>query len=95
MLRSRAFIYVASRLVLARIDDIVQEWEEINDTHTFGPMDVVVSVGANDTINLAAEDDPKNSVIAGMPVVLQVSGAMGLGRVGAKSEGIHWLCTDE
>jgi len=46
--------------------DIVLEMEEIN--HDFPETDVVLVVGANDTINSAALDDP-NSVIAGMPVL--------------------------
>jgi NAD(P) transhydrogenase len=46
--------------------DIVQELEEINDD--FDETDVVLVIGANDTVNSAAEDDP-NSDIAGMPVL--------------------------
>jgi NAD(P) transhydrogenase len=46
--------------------DIVEEMEEINDD--FKDTDVVLVIGANDTINSAAEDDP-NSQIAGMPVL--------------------------
>jgi len=46
--------------------DIVEEMEEINDD--FSKTDVVLVIGANDTINSAAEDDP-NSQIAGMPVL--------------------------
>merc|ERR1712083_956075 len=46
--------------------DIVQEMEEINDD--FPDTDVVLVIGANDTVNSAAEDDP-NSEIAGMPVL--------------------------
>ncbi|KAL3766758.1 hypothetical protein ACHAWO_005156 [Cyclotella atomus] len=46
--------------------DIVEELEEINDD--FDETDVVLVIGANDTINSAAEDDP-NSEIAGMPVL--------------------------
>ena len=40
--------------------------DEINDD--FGDTDLVLVVGANDTVNSAAEDDP-NSIIAGMPVL--------------------------
>jgi NAD/NADP transhydrogenase beta subunit len=36
--------------------DIVHEMDEINDE--FGETDVVLVIGANDTINSAAEDDP-------------------------------------
>jgi NAD(P) transhydrogenase subunit beta len=40
--------------------------DEINDD--FGDTDVVLVIGANDTVNPAAEDDP-TSPIAGMPVL--------------------------
>lgn len=46
--------------------DIVEEMEEINDD--FSDTDVALVIGANDTVNSAAEDDP-NSQIAGMPVL--------------------------
>lgn len=46
--------------------DIVEELEEINDD--FEETDVALVIGANDTVNSAAEDDP-NSEIAGMPVM--------------------------
>jgi len=46
--------------------DIVEEMEEINDS--FDQTDLTLVIGANDTINSAAEDDP-NSPIAGMPVL--------------------------
>lgn len=46
--------------------DIVEELEEINDD--FDDTDIVLVIGANDTVNSAAEDDP-NSEIAGMPVL--------------------------
>ena len=46
--------------------DYVLEMEEINDD--FPSTDVALIVGANDTINSAAEDDP-TSIIAGMPVL--------------------------
>ncbi|CAM9474252.1 unnamed protein product [Pylaiella littoralis] len=46
--------------------DIVHEMEDINDE--MSSADVCLVVGANDTVNSAAEDDP-NSSIAGMPVI--------------------------
>ncbi|GGA64953.1 NAD(P) transhydrogenase subunit beta [Neiella marina] len=46
--------------------DIVLEMDEINDD--FPETDVVLVIGANDTVNPAAQDDP-NSPIAGMPVL--------------------------
>jgi NAD(P) transhydrogenase subunit beta len=46
--------------------DIVLEMDEINDD--FAGTDVVLVIGANDTVNPAALDDP-NSPIAGMPVL--------------------------
>ncbi|MBI1351590.1 MAG: Re/Si-specific NAD(P)(+) transhydrogenase subunit beta [Actinomycetales bacterium] len=46
--------------------DIVLEMDEINDD--FPSTDVVLVIGANDTVNPAAEEDPA-SPIAGMPVL--------------------------
>jgi len=46
--------------------DVVLEMEEINDD--FPDTDVSLVVGANDTVNSAAIEDP-NSIIAGMPVL--------------------------
>ena len=46
--------------------DIVLEMDEINDD--FSDTDVVLVIGANDTVNPSALDDP-NSPIAGMPVL--------------------------
>ncbi|XP_071142240.1 NAD(P) transhydrogenase, mitochondrial-like [Mytilus edulis] len=46
--------------------DIVLEMDEINDD--FPNTDLVLVIGANDTVNSAAEEDP-NSIIAGMPVL--------------------------
>ncbi len=46
--------------------DIVMEMDEINDD--FASTDVVLVIGANDTVNPAAIDEP-NSPIAGMPVL--------------------------
>ena len=46
--------------------DIVLEMDEINDD--MPSTDVVLVIGANDTVNPAAQDDP-TSPIAGMPVI--------------------------
>jgi NAD(P) transhydrogenase subunit beta len=46
--------------------DIVLEMDEINED--FGDTDVVLVIGANDTVNPSALDDP-TSPIAGMPVL--------------------------
>jgi H+-translocating NAD(P) transhydrogenase subunit beta len=46
--------------------DVVLEMDEINDD--FPDTDVVLVIGANDTVNPAATDDP-GSPIAGMPVL--------------------------
>lgn len=46
--------------------DIVLEMDEINDE--FADTDLVLVIGANDTVNPAAETDP-NSPISGMPVL--------------------------
>jgi NAD(P) transhydrogenase subunit beta len=46
--------------------DIVLEMDEINDD--FESTDVVLVIGANDTVNPAAQEDP-TSPIAGMPVL--------------------------
>jgi len=46
--------------------DIVLEMDEINDD--FEHTDVVLVIGANDTVNPAANDDP-DSPIAGMPIL--------------------------
>ena len=46
--------------------DDVLEMDEINED--FSDTDLTLVIGANDTVNSAAEDDP-NSIIAGMPVL--------------------------
>lgn len=46
--------------------DVVFEMDEINAD--FPKADVVLVIGANDTVNSAAEEDP-NSILAGMPVL--------------------------
>merc|ERR1719375_1207419 len=68
--------------------DYVLEMEEINDD--FPSTDITLVVGANDTVNSAAEEDP-NSIIAGMPVlqvwnskqVVVMKRSMGAGYAGA------------
>ncbi len=47
--------------------DIVLEMDEINDD--FDDTSVVLVIGANDTVNPAASEDPPSSPIAGMPVL--------------------------
>ncbi|VDN16849.1 unnamed protein product, partial [Dibothriocephalus latus] len=64
--------------------DIVLEMDEINPD--FPKADLVLVIGANDTVNSAAEEDP-NSVLAGMPVlrvwlskkVIMVKRSLGVG----------------
>ncbi|KAM4748007.1 NAD(P) transhydrogenase, mitochondrial-like isoform 1-T2 [Rhinophrynus dorsalis] len=46
--------------------DIVLEMDEINED--FPDTELVLVIGANDTVNSAAQEDP-NSIIAGMPVL--------------------------
>ncbi|XP_010211996.1 PREDICTED: NAD(P) transhydrogenase, mitochondrial-like [Tinamus guttatus] len=46
--------------------DMVLEMDEINED--FPGTDLVLVIGANDTVNSAAQEDP-NSIIAGMPVL--------------------------
>jgi NAD(P) transhydrogenase len=46
--------------------DVVYEMEEVNDE--IDTFDVSLVIGANDTVNSSAEEDP-NSAIAGMPVI--------------------------
>jgi len=46
--------------------NVVFEMDEINDQ--FADVDVAIVVGANDTVNSAAEEDP-DSALAGMPVI--------------------------
>lgn len=55
--------------------DVVFEMDEINED--FEHTDLALVIGANDTVNSAAVEDP-DSVIAGMPV-LEVSGGSGDG----------------
>jgi len=70
--------------------DYVLEMEEINDD--FEGTDLTLVVGANDTVNSAAEEDP-TSVIAGMPVlqvwksnqVIVMKRSMGAGYAGAEN----------
>jgi len=46
--------------------DIVNEMDEVNPE--IDDFDLTLVIGANDTVNSAAEEDP-NSIIAGMPVI--------------------------
>lgn len=46
--------------------DMVHEMEEVNPE--MDNVDVTMVIGANDTVNSAAEEDPA-SAIAGMPVI--------------------------
>merc|ERR1711971_235541 len=46
--------------------DVVYEMDEINED--WDDVDLSLVIGANDTVNSVAEDDP-NSIIAGMPVL--------------------------
>ncbi|XP_061739579.1 NAD(P) transhydrogenase, mitochondrial-like [Nerophis ophidion] len=46
--------------------DVVLEMDEINED--FPETDLTMVIGANDTVNSAAQEDP-NSIIAGMPVL--------------------------
>merc|ERR1712142_345549 len=46
--------------------DVVYEMDELNED--WDDVDLSLVIGANDTVNSAAEDDP-NSIIAGMPVL--------------------------
>ncbi|KAF4071762.1 hypothetical protein AMELA_G00266520 [Ameiurus melas] len=46
--------------------DVVLEMDEINED--FPETDLTLVIGANDTVNSAAQEDP-NSIIAGMPVL--------------------------
>ena len=70
--------------------DIVEELEEINPH--FANADIALIIGANDTVNSAAVEDP-NSVIAGMPVlevwkakqVIMMKRTMGAGYAGAEN----------
>eukprot|EP01026_Neomeris_dumetosa_P046652 TRINITY_DN3975_c0_g1_i3.p2 TRINITY_DN3975_c0_g1~~TRINITY_DN3975_c0_g1_i3.p2 ORF type:complete len:234 (-),score=43.44 TRINITY_DN3975_c0_g1_i3:294-995(-) len=68
--------------------DVVFEMDEVN--HEFETTDLALVIGANDTVNSAALEDP-NSVIAGMPVlevwkakqVIIMKRTMGTGYAGA------------
>jgi NAD(P) transhydrogenase subunit beta len=70
--------------------DIVLEMDEINDD--FPNTDVVLVIGANDTVNPSANEDP-NSPIAGMPVlevwkakqVVVLKRSMGVGYAGVQN----------
>lgn len=69
--------------------DIVQEMDELNDD--FPDTDVSLVIGANDTVNSAAEDDP-NSSIAGMPVLRVWKGGQTI--VMKRSLGVGYAAVD-
>merc|ERR1719440_1460777 len=69
--------------------DAVFEMEEINEE--FDDIDFTLCIGANDTINSAAEDDP-NSIIAGMPVLRVWKGAQSV--VMKRSLGVGYAAVD-
>ena len=71
--------------------DIVLEMEEINDD--FKDTDLALVIGANDTVNSAAEDDP-NSIIAGMPV-LKVWNAEQVSLKGYKTSYFSFIVNDQ
>merc|ERR1719410_2404253 len=67
LLESQSVIIVPGYgLAVAKGQYPLEEMEDINDD--FDDTDIVLVIGANDTINSAAEEDP-NSEIAGMPVL--------------------------
>ncbi len=68
--------------------DVVLEMDEINDD--FKDTDLTLVIGANDTVNSAAEEDP-NSIIAGMPV-LQVSVCVLVCTYASRIQLIHFKC---
>jgi len=69
--------------------DIVQEMDEINDD--WNDVDLSLVIGANDTVNSAAEDDP-NSIIAGMPVIRVWKSAQSI--VMKRSLGVGYAAVD-
>jgi len=69
--------------------DVVYEMDEINDD--WDDVDLSLVIGANDTVNSAAEDDP-NSIIAGMPVLRVWKGAQSV--VMKRSLGVGYAAVD-
>merc|ERR1711953_1430762 len=69
--------------------DVVLELDEINED--FGDVDVSIVLGANDTVNSAAEDDP-TSPIAGMPVLRVWNGKQTI--VMKRSLGVGYAAVD-
>jgi len=69
--------------------DVVYEMDEINDD--WNDVDLSLVIGANDTVNSAAEDDP-NSIIAGMPVLRVWKGAQSV--VMKRSLGVGYAAVD-
>merc|ERR1712126_211064 len=69
--------------------DVVYEMDEINDD--WDDVDLSLVIGANDTVNSAAEDDP-NSIIAGMPVLRVWKSAQSI--VMKRSLGVGYAAVD-
>merc|ERR1712055_473654 len=69
--------------------DVVYEMDEINED--WDDVDLSLVIGANDTVNSAAEDDP-NSIIAGMPVLRVWKGAQSV--VMKRSLGVGYAAVD-
>jgi NAD(P) transhydrogenase len=69
--------------------DIVLEMDEINSD--FPDTDLTLVVGANDTVNSSAEEDP-NSIIAGMPVLQVWNGKQTI--VMKRSLGVGYAAVD-
>merc|ERR1712179_798143 len=69
--------------------DVVYEMDEINED--WDDVDLSLVIGANDTVNSAAEDDP-NSIIAGMPVLRVWKSAQSI--VMKRSLGVGYAAVD-
>ena len=69
--------------------DVVLEMDEINED--FDDTDLVLVIGANDTVNSAAEGDP-NSIEAGMPVLRVCKAAQSV--IMKRSLGVGYAAVD-